>query len=340
MTSDRSFKDAVEKTSLLISKYIKENQDKLIIKSNKEIDESFLIETDKDKLKNLPQIRENIKKEIQSGCIKILKKYFKIIEQKTTILYKRMLKENNYIDNDNYKIRYEDLVGLLYLRYRINGNSDYIKYRQVVVDESQDYGDFFFYTIKKIMSEASFSIFGDLAQTIYEYRTIKNWDKLLKVGYDDNIRYMNKSYRTTIEIMTEANKINKYLDLPIADAVIRHGEEVKYLENEDIYKVLNELIGKNHKTIAIISKTKDQANKVYKYIKDKGIDITLISDDSIEYVGGICSITSALSKGLEFDGVIINDVNNKNFNKDNEYDMKLLYVSMTRALHELVIINA
>lgn len=339
LTLNRSFKDAIEKTSLLISKYIKGNQDKLIIKVNKKIDEKFSMETDEDKLKSLSKIRENIKKEIQSGCIKILKKYFKVIDKKTTILYKRMLKENSYIDNNTYKIRYEDLVGLLYLRYRINGNNNYIKYRQVVVDESQDYGDFFFYIIKKIMPKASFSIFGDLAQTIYEYRTIKKWDKLLKVGYDNNIRYMNKSYRTTMEIMSEANKINKFLGLPIADAVIRHGEEVKYLNKEDIYIALKKLVSKNHKTIAIISKTKDQANKVYKYIKDRGIDITLISDDSTEYIGGICSITSALSKGLEFDGVIINKVNNENFNKDNEYDMKLLYVSMTRALHELIIIK-
>lgn len=46
-------------------------------------------------------------------------------------------------------------------------------------------------------------------------------------------------------------------------------------------------------------------------------------------------ITSYLSKGLEFDAVIIEDI--KDFNKSNILDMKLLYVSMTRALHELVV---
>lgn len=49
----------------------------------------------------------------------------------------------------------------------------------------------------------------------------------------------------------------------------------------------------------------------------------------------ICITTGYLSKGLEFDGVIIFNVINSNYNK---LDMKLLYVSMTRALHELNIL--
>ena len=44
-----------------------------------------------------------------------------------------------------------------------------------------------------------------------------------------------------------------------------------------------------------------------------------------------------LSKGLEFDGVVIYDANNNNYDNKSEIDMKLLYVAMTRALHELSI---
>ena len=52
----------------------------------------------------------------------------------------------------------------------------------------------------------------------------------------------------------------------------------------------------------------------------------------------ICITTGYFSKGLEFDGVIIFNVINSNYNKNNKLDMKLLYVSMTRALHELNIL--
>ena len=236
------------------------------------------------------------------------------------------------------KIRYEDLAALLYLRYRIYGNSDYLNYRHVVIDEAQDYGEFVFDVFKLLIKNATFSVFGDLAQTIYEYRTIDTWNNVLKVGYSDNIRYLNKSYRTTIEIMSEANKINKYLNLNIADAVVRHGVEVTYHKlNNNLLEILNKLIYKEYQTIAIISKTVDESKKVYEYLKSNGIDISLITEDSLEYSGGICSVTSSLSKGLEFDGVIINKVDKDIFDKNNSFDMKLLYVSMTRALHELIV---
>ena len=131
-----------------------------------------------------------------------------MVTEKTTNLYFKFLDrisdyDSNFIWNNfsnTRKIYYEDLTGLLYLRYRIYGNYDYLRYRHVVIDEAQDYGEFVLYVFKKLMKNATFSVFGDLAQTIYEYRTIDAWDNVLKVGYSDNIRYLTKSYRTTIEI--------------------------------------------------------------------------------------------------------------------------------------------
>ncbi|MDD6223718.1 MAG: 3'-5' exonuclease [bacterium] len=218
------------------------------------------------------------------------------------------------------------------------GNYDYTGYRHVVIDEAQDYGEFVFYVLKQLMKNATFSIFGDLAQTIYEYRTIDSWDNILKVGYEANIKYLTKSYRTTIEIMEEANKINQYLNLSIADAVVRHGVSVSYEKLADnLEEKVKKLIGKNYQTIAIISKDPEEAKYVYEDLKQKNIDIHLITHESVEYNGGICSITSCLSKGLEFDGVIIYKADQNSFNEANLFDMKLLYVSMTRALHELII---
>ena len=44
-------------------------------------------------------------------------------------------------------------------------------------------------------------------------------------------------------------------------------------------------------------------------------------------------VPSYLAKGLEFDAVIIYNVDD--YDCKNEIDMKLLYVAMTRALHKL-----
>lgn len=55
----------------------------------------------------------------------------------------------------------------------------------------------------------------------------------------------------------------------------------------------------------------------------------------MQYNGGICTITSYLAKGLEFDGVIVANASEGEYNSNKDIDMKLLYVSMTRPLHEL-----
>ena len=45
---------------------------------------------------------------------------------------------------------------------------------------------------------------------------------------------------------------------------------------------------------------------------------------------------SYLSKGLEFDAVILYNANSVNYT-DNNIDFKLLYVAMTKAMHELYV---
>ena len=337
--------DSVERTSMLLSKYISDRREKIIVAANDYIDSLFKEEKNMKKLVELSSMREKLRDEIKCNCGHIIKKYFGVINEKVSSLYLDFLNNfDSYCDNSNYvrlndgKIKYEDLTALLYLKYKISGYYEYSKIRQVVVDEAQDYGNFFYYVLKKIMKNATFSIFGDLAQTIFKYRTIEDWNLLIDIGYDDNIKILSKSYRTTIEIMEEANKINKYLGLTVADAVVRHGREVSYFKNANLIDKVKYLINNNYETIAIISKNDDDAKNVYEELRSNNIDINLITDASNEYRGGICSITSRLSKGLEFDSVIINKADSSIFNINDIFDMKLLYVSMTRALHELIVI--
>lgn len=114
--------------------------------------------------------------------------------------------------------------------------------------------------------------------------------------------------------------------------VIRHGEEVEYFDG-NILNIINRIKDK-YKTIAIITKEQNEANIIYEELK-KYIDISLINSSNFCYNGSVSVLPSYLSKGLEFDAVIINGENS--FNVDNVLDMKLLYVSKTRALHKLFI---
>ena len=297
----KSIKQKQERIYLLLDKYIKEKKQRTIEKLiENNIDNKTLQGFKKSHLK---YIKNNIPK------IKTVKEYYKQIQ----------------IENNIYKdLEIEDVPSLLYIKYRL-GNDIFDNYKHIVIDEAQDYGEFMFYVMKKIFKNATFGIFGDLAQSLYSYRSIKNWDSVKRI-FNSEIEYLNKSYRTTIEIMNEANKLNQKLNLNLATPVIRHGDKVEYT-NKSIEELIEELKEK-YNTIAIITNTLEEAKELHKKLKD----YDLITPTDISYESKITILPSYLSKGLEFDAVII-----LNTFKENILDLKLLYVSMTRALHKLYI---
>lgn len=104
-------------------------------------------------------------------------------------------------------------------------------YKHIVIDETQDYGEFTFYVLKQLFKNETFSIYGDLTQSLYPYRSLDNWECLNNIFSNFEILKLNKSYRTTIEIINHANKINKLLNFSLAELVTRHGSDVEYTNN-------------------------------------------------------------------------------------------------------------
>ena len=69
-------------------------------------------------------------------------------------------------------------------------------------------------------------------------------------------------------------------------------------------------------------------------ISNKLDNLELIDDNTDLYHNELCVITAYNSKGLEFDGVIVYDID-----ASNDIDKNLLYIACTRALHKLTLIN-
>lgn len=304
--------------------------------------------------------------EISKNCRSSLRKYFNKSKYNATKLYKLFLstisdfdiyeypylselkkettkniKENNY--------DFEDLASLIYIKRVISPDKDYEKIRHVVIDEAQDLGEFNFYSLKSTLPSATFSIFGDLAQSIYDYRGINSWEDVNNSMFNNNgnIINFNKSYRTTAEIMNVADDVAESIGLGRSELVVRHGEEVFVSEIEEernipeyIAKKIIEYKEKGYKTIAVISKTELLSNYINDDLATLGINIPNVSetDDLSDERFRICTISNQLAKGLEFDAVIINNANEKVYSVSNPLDMKLLYVAITRALHELDIV--
>lgn len=325
-----NIKTRLMRTNLFFEKYIDENIEQYREYSEKELKKALKTYFNK-LIPKIPKIYQNF--------LTDLDKYLEISED-----IKEQVKIN-ITNSKNKKFEFEELSSLIYLKAKINGIDEYGKYKQIVIDEAQDYGEFTFFALKFILKNATFSIFGDLAQSIYQYRSIENWESVLNNTFRNqgDIQYLLKSYRTTTEIMDSANNITKYIKLNTAKPVIRHGKKVSFIKYKEkneqislIKRILEQYKTQNYKTIAIICKNEEEAQELY--IKLEMNDIKNITLNDTEYNGGICIITSYLAKGLEFDGVIISNSGEEEYNSNKIIDMKLLYVAMTRPLHELTIL--
>ena len=274
---------------------------------------------------------------------KIIEHYKKIIKNKE--LFNKFVDEelSKYIIEqfNPKKLEYEDITPLLYLQYKIFGLSEKFSLKHIVIDEAQDFSEFQFFTLNKILqNNKSITILGDIAQGIYSYKGTNDWDRINKIVFNGeaNIEKLNNSYRTTYEIMTEANKIldkiRRKENINLAIPVSRHGEKVNYFKTENkielIESSIEELINKGYKNIAIIGKNTEECNDIYKEIRK--FKAKLILEYLNDYSGGITIVPSYLSKGLEFDSVIIYDINSYN---NTDLETKLLYVAFTRAMHTL-----
>lgn len=349
----------IDRAVLMCSTYLKNREQELTSYLMKECSNKMSSATSEKEKSKIRKDYDLLKKELlATGCTASIKKYFSFRNKKITTLYSDFIKNvSKFADSDianlikktaskqknTYMIM--DLAGLLYLGSRIKNNKNYNLIRHTVVDEAQDYGEFNFYSLKAVLPTSRFSIFGDLAQSIYDYRSIDNWEDVVSSTFngDCNIEYLRKSYRTTIEIMNAANVVLNHISLKTAEPVIRHGDEVRFIKfDKDYYEKLLDRImsleSKKYDSIALISRNEEDAHKVVEELEKLNCQVTEIAADNSEYVGGLCSVSSSLAKGLEFDAVIITDASEDKYNSLDSTDMKNLYVSMTRPLHELEVI--
>lgn len=363
----RNLKSRIDYTITRLCMYAENNQSLIMDKYN---DYAFRLfntaktEKEKEKLRNQflkerQEIKTNLKNTIRKYFSTVqldVKKLYKLfinniekvnssIPQKDLELLKKSVLDN--IKNDSYD--YEDLAAMVYIKYLVNPKRDYENIKHIIVDEAQDLGEFNFFTLKTCMPNATFSVFGDIAQSIYDYRSIDNWDELNSKIFNGSAEVVNfnKSYRTTAEIMNAADSIATSIGYGSSEDVVRHGEPVRITRVEDqsdipslIVSKVEELKSKGHKTIGIISKT----DLLCKYLRDDFNDINVSypilgpEDNLLDSENNVCMISNQLAKGLEFDAVIINNASSRIYSADKALDMKLLYVAITRALHEVEII--
>ncbi len=232
------------------------------------------------------------------------------------------------------RLTWEDLTPLLYLYHRLYGAADR-RTKHIIIDEAQDFSPFTLSTLREIYPNAAFTVFGDLAQGIFPYRGLESWESANTDIFDGHAfsAVLKKSYRTTTEIMEAAGSVLSDKSLA-GEAFVRHGPPVEFkiaLAPREWQGLLSESTAKyaHHKQTAVITRTPGSCAALGRILK-----APVVTGKDEPLPKGLCVIPAALSKGLEFDAVIIADADSYT-----ERDDKLLYVAMTRAMHELTVIG-
>ncbi|MDK0914834.1 AAA family ATPase [Clostridium perfringens] len=322
-----------EKIKRIILSKIKDKRDEKVWELNEELrkekekltPEELLIEENNLEFRRKLRIREIVKEVMDSRA----KLDSWISREDVLDIYDRF--------NGNKKeYTINDLAPILYLAIKLEGKKATKDYRHVVIDEAQDYSPLQFKVVRELTGTKYFTVVGDVNQRLIKYSDLAPMMELGKIfdGVNPEIYNLNKSYRSTYEIMEYANK---YLDEDRIIPIVRHGkpvEEIEFHNNEElsesIIESLKEFSNEGLESIAIITRDKEELEKVYNLISNK-VHLVKFDNEDVLYKGGNVIIPSYFAKGLEFDGVIIVD---NGSSKDENEDL-IKYIMSTRALHRL-----
>lgn len=322
-----------EKIKRIILSKIKDKRDEKVWELNEELrkekekltPEELLIEENNLEFRRKLRIREIVKEVMDSRA----KLDSWISREDVLDIYDRF--------NGNKKeYTINDLAPILYLAIKLEGKKATKDYRHVVIDEAQDYSPLQFKVVRELTGTKYFTVVGDVNQRLIKYSDLAPMMELEKIFDDVNpeIYNLNKSYRSTYEIMEYANK---YLDEDRIIPIVRHGkpvEEIEFHNNEElsesIIESLKDFSNEGLESIAIITRDKEELEKVYNLISNK-VHLVKFDNEDVLYKGGNVIIPSYFAKGLEFDGVIIVD---NGSSKDENEDL-IKYIMSTRALHRL-----
>ena len=240
--------------------------------------------------------------------------------------------------------RFSDLAALLYLKILLDGVNRH-PYDHIVIDEAQDITPLQFKVLSQYSRDLSMTVLGDLAQGIYPHHGVQDWQELDAAVGDHEILQKNilQSYRSTQEIIDYANNMLARIGVAqdqLAQPFRRSESKPEHHPFSDrqalvasLPKIVQDAHDRGHNSIAIVCKTLTACRALDAALGEtRSFDYQLIDDRDTQYQGRTAIIPSYLTKGLEFDAVIVADAETY---APHELDANLLYVVLTRALHAL-----
>ena len=194
-------------------------------------------------------------------------------------------------------------------------------FAHIVVDEAQELTDAEWQMLLLRCPSRSFTIVGDRAQARHGFT--ESWrERLERVGFDQiNLASLSINYRTPEEVMAEAEPVIRAVlpDANVPTSIRSTGVPVLHGPTSDLGPILDAWLAAHADGIAcVISDPPIQAGRV-------------------PATSRVRSLTPELSKGLEFDLVVLVDPETFGAGIEGAVDR---YVAMTRATQRLVILTS
>jgi Superfamily I DNA and RNA helicases len=240
---------------------------------------------------------------------------------------------------DTKLLQYDDAAAIAYLSLKIFGTNEYRNIKQVVIDEAQDYYPLHYEIFHLLFPSAKFTILGDINQTLEKRENLSLYEQIKTIfnKRKSSLAIMDKSFRCTNEILNfsakfleqsmEIKSFNRQGDVPNINAALDLSTHIEGIASE--IKLCKD---KGYRSIGLICKSEKNAISLYQSLKDR-VDVQLIKNETTTDLHGVFIIPVYMSKGLEFDAILICDTDKLNYHS--EEDKKLLYIACTRALHRL-----
>ncbi len=299
-----------------------------------------LIDEESEISEDTEKILKSEKRDVKSRAMEMIKEatlldpiavYFRLLEK-----FASQNDDNVLLDTASSLqqgvVEFEDALGIVYLKTIMGTGAVLTGVKHILIDEAQDLSLVQHEIIKKMFPRARFTLLADTNQAIVSGINTVDSNELASI-YNAKTMCLGKSYRSTQEINTFA--ISLLPEDSRYEIFNRSGEKVDNVSgNIDALGDLLNTETEKRGTLAIITKTAEEARNIHKELIKSFPGLRLCDNKSCALSNAPVVMPLALTKGLEFDGVIIID-NNKTFTaKDNE---KYLYLASTRALHKLTI---
>ncbi len=246
------------------------------------------------------------------------------------------------------RLLYEDALFYLFIKVLMGEVAPFPAIYHTVIDESQDYNLLQLYIMKRLFPKSSFTLLGDIYQTVNSLTTIQRYEEYERVFGAGLIQIrLSKCYRSSSDINALAFRLIDEAAHPIAENYSYFARPVKkpqYIISRDMLSCLVPILKQleNHHSVAVIVNGDEEAFAVKSYLH-KHMEAQLIISPEDEMKDRLVIMPLLLAKGLEFDAVILFGLIHSNEAKESGEDSPLfrrkVYLGCTRALHELYFIE-